>query len=169
LDHSAIRDSYGGKVGIDATRKPDRTPYTAPAVPAGLLDNLLENRWHSPRDGVIVIGVDKTKEKVRAIFEAVWQIAPDAHLIALDASTNLRNRSEVAWRALGNVDWRRDLVLPGGPVDHFAQDGPRSPFGIDATAKGPADGHPRGWPQENVMSAEIKALVDEKWSSYGVG
>ncbi len=26
LDHSAIRDSYGGKIGIDATRKPDRGP-----------------------------------------------------------------------------------------------------------------------------------------------
>jgi len=170
LDHAAIRDSYGGKVGIDATRKPDRAPFSVPSVPAGSLDDLLGDRWHSPRDGVIVIGVDKTRQNVRALFDAVWQIAPDAHLIALDARANIRSRSEVAWRALGNVDWRRDLVIPSGPVDHFAPaDGPRGPFGIDATAKGSAAGPPRGWPQENVMSAAIKALVDQKWPGYGVG
>ncbi len=114
-------------------------------------ENYNTNRGAAIKDGLVVRGT------------------PDGYLIALDASAHIRNLSEVAWRSLGNVDWRRDLVIPGGVVDHFAPvDGPRCPFGIDATAKGPADGHPRGWPQENVMSAEIKALVDTKWAQYGI-
>ncbi|MBI5959627.1 MAG: menaquinone biosynthesis decarboxylase, partial [Chloroflexi bacterium] len=62
-----------------------------------------------------------------------------------------------------------DMVINGGPIDHFAADGgSRGQIGIDATAKGPADQHPRGWPQELEMSAEIKALVDQKWADFGL-
>jgi 4-hydroxy-3-polyprenylbenzoate decarboxylase len=62
------------------------------------------------------------------------------------------------------------FLIINGPIDHFASyDSPRGQIGIDATAKGPADGHPRGWPEEIVMSDAIKALVDEKWAQYGIG
>ncbi|GIV81253.1 MAG: hypothetical protein KatS3mg051_0607 [Anaerolineae bacterium] len=166
LDHSAICDSYGGKIGIDATRKPDRAPYPAPApLPADALTALLGERWHSPRPGVLLVGADKAQRPVRDLFEAIWALAPDVSIVALDPFANLHNPSEVAWRALGNVDWRRDIVVRGGPVDHFAADGPRGQLGVDATSKGPQDGHPRGWPQEIAMSDEIVRLVDEKWAS----
>lgn len=170
LDHSAIQDSYGGKIGIDATRKPDRAPYPASAAPpAERITALMGDHWHSPYPGVIVVGVDKAQRPVRETFEALWQIAPGAALVALDPFADLRSLPEVAWRALGNVDWRRDLVIRGGPVDHFAGDGPRGQIGIDATAKGPQDGHPRGWPQEIKMSEEIRRRVDERWAEYGIG
>ena len=75
----------------------------------------------------------------------------------------------MAWRALGNVDWRRDMLISTGEVDHFAPaDGGRGYIGIDASSKGEADGHPRGWPEELFMSPEIVALVDQKWKSYGI-
>lgn len=169
LDHSAIRDSYGGKIGIDATRKPDRAPCS-PAMPppAEALTALLGERWHSPRPGVLLVGADKAQRPVRDLFQAIWAVAPAVSIVALDPSANLRNLSEVAWRALGNVDWQRDIVVRGGPVDHFAEDGPRGQLGIDATSKGPQDGHPRGWPQEIAMSEEIARLVDKKWTSYGI-
>ncbi|NLX10356.1 MAG: menaquinone biosynthesis decarboxylase [Chloroflexi bacterium] len=172
LDHAAIRDSYGGKIGVDATRKPDRTPY-APAAPcpADAIRAIVGDNWHAPCDSaVIVFGIDKAQRPVREVFEALWQVCPHANLIALDSFVDTRNLSDVAWRTLGNVDWRRDILIQGGPVDHFLDDAaPRSPIALDATAKGPADGHPRGWPQEIEMSAEIKALVDSKWESYQIG
>jgi 4-hydroxy-3-polyprenylbenzoate decarboxylase len=33
----------------------------------------------------------------------------------------------------------------------------------------PEEGHNREWPEDIVMSAEIKALVTSKWSEYGIG
>ena len=39
-------------------------------------------------------------------------------------------------------------------------------LGIDATAKGPAEGT-RPWPEEIRMSDEIRRRVDERWAEYG--
>jgi 4-hydroxy-3-polyprenylbenzoate decarboxylase len=41
-------------------------------------------------------------------------------------------------------------------------------IGIDATAKGPAEGT-REWPPEIEMSAEVRQLVDARWAEYGIG
>ncbi|MEW5987790.1 MAG: menaquinone biosynthesis decarboxylase [Chloroflexota bacterium] len=94
-------------------------------------------------------------------------------IVVVDHDVNVHNLSDVAWRVLGNVDWRRDVVVVDGPVDQLDHSAARDSFGgkigIDATAKGPQDGHPRGWPEEIIMSPEIKALVDQKWPRYGIG
>jgi hypothetical protein len=41
-------------------------------------------------------------------------------------------------------------------------------MGIDATHKGLDEGT-REWPEEIVMSDEIRALVDRRWAEYGIG
>ncbi|NDJ75463.1 MAG: menaquinone biosynthesis decarboxylase [Chloroflexi bacterium] len=170
LDHSAIHDSYGGKIGIDATRKSDREPFAPAPLPADQITTIAsEGRWSAPLPGVILLATDKSRP-VRELFEALWALAPDHVLIAVDDFVALENLSDVVWRVLGNVDWHRDIVVNRGPIDHFATGAaPRGQIGIDATTKGPDDGHPRGWPQEIEMSAEIKALVDGKWADYGIG
>ncbi|MCB8953311.1 MAG: menaquinone biosynthesis decarboxylase [Ardenticatenales bacterium] len=93
-------------------------------------------------------------------------------IVIVDHDVDVHNLSAVAWRVLGNVDWRRDTVIVDGPVDQLDHSAVRDSFGgkmgIDATTKGPQDGHERGWPAEIDMSAEIKALVDRKWDSYGI-
>jgi 4-hydroxy-3-polyprenylbenzoate decarboxylase len=93
-------------------------------------------------------------------------------IVVVDADVNVHDLSEVAWRVLGNVDWRRDVATVDGPVDQLDHSAIRDSFGgkigIDATSKGADDNHPRGWPAEITMSADIKALVDQKWSSYGL-
>jgi 4-hydroxy-3-polyprenylbenzoate decarboxylase len=54
-------------------------------------------------------------------------------------------------------------------LDHSAmRDSLGGKIGIDATAKGPQDGHPRGWPTEIEMDPAIKALVDRRWKEYGL-
>jgi 4-hydroxy-3-polyprenylbenzoate decarboxylase len=170
LDHSAIQDSYGGKIGIDATRKPDRDPFPAPAeASADQLNALVgADRWHSPRAGALLVAADKTNHTVHDLFNAIWDTTPDHNLVALDDFVDLRDLSDVVWRTLGNVDWHRDIVIHNGPVDHFAADGPRGQIGIDATAKTAGDGHPRGWPQEIAMSEDIRRRVDERWAAYGI-
>ena len=93
-------------------------------------------------------------------------------IVVVDHDVNVHDLSEVAWRVLGNVDWRRDVVIVEGPVDHLDHSAVRHSYGgkigVDATAKGPEDGHERGWPDEIVMSPEIKALVDRRWDEYGI-
>jgi len=64
------------------------------------------------------------------------------------------------------------VTIVEGPVDQLDHSAARQSLGgkigIDATAKGPEDGHPRGWPDEIEMSAEIMALVDGRWKEYGL-
>jgi 4-hydroxy-3-polyprenylbenzoate decarboxylase len=42
-------------------------------------------------------------------------------------------------------------------------------IGIDATAKGPEDGHTRGWPEEIRMDEDIVQRVTERWAEYFAG
>ncbi len=92
-------------------------------------------------------------------------------IVIVDEQVDVQDLSAVAWQVLGNVDWRRDVTIVDGPIDQLDHSSFRDSFGgkigIDATAKGPADGHERGWPEELNMSEEIMALVDQKWASYG--
>ncbi|WP_322801364.1 menaquinone biosynthesis decarboxylase [Thermoflexus sp.] len=93
-------------------------------------------------------------------------------IVVVDSWVDVHNLSEVAWQALGNVDWKRDVVIVEGPVDHLDHAAPLRAYGgkigIDATAKGPEEGHPRGWPERIEMSPEIRALVNRRWEEYGL-
>jgi len=94
-------------------------------------------------------------------------------IVVVDENVNVHDLREVAWRVLGNVDWKRDVTIIEGPVDQLDHSAMRPSFGgkigIDATAKkGSEDGHPRGWPDEIEMSPEIKELVTRRWQEYGL-
>jgi 4-hydroxy-3-polyprenylbenzoate decarboxylase len=58
-----------------------------------------------------------------------------------------------------------------GPLDHLDHAPTRQFYGgkmgIDATHKGPEEGT-REWPQEIQMTLEVEALVDRRWSDYGI-
>ncbi|HEY3226516.1 MAG TPA: menaquinone biosynthesis decarboxylase, partial [Planctomycetota bacterium] len=69
-------------------------------------------------------------------------------------------------------DPERDFEFVLGPIDildHSSRlPGLGSHVGIDATRKTPGEGFTRPWPDEIVMSPEIKALVDKKWKDLGL-
>ena len=93
-------------------------------------------------------------------------------IIVVDHYVDVQDLSEVAWRVAANIDPASDVVFVDGPVDDLDHASPTpkygSKLGIDATAKGSADGRTREWPPDIVMSEEIKRLVDGKWSEYGL-
>jgi 4-hydroxy-3-polyprenylbenzoate decarboxylase len=93
-------------------------------------------------------------------------------VVVVDADVNVHDLGEVAWRVLGNVDWKRDVTIVEGAVDQLDHSAQRDSFGgkigIDATAKGPQDNHPRGWPDEVMMDESIKELVTRRWKEYGL-
>ncbi len=113
--------------------------------------------------------------QARKVMFALWgmgQMMLTKTIVVLGAEANVHDLGEVLWRVSANVDPRRDLVVVDGPLDALDHSSPfpryGAKLGIDATAKGPDEGHPRPWPEEIVMSPEIKELVDRKWASYGL-
>ncbi len=110
----------------------------------------------------------------RKVMHAIWglgMLSLSKSVVIVDAHVNVHDYEEVFFYVGANVDPARDLVITEGPLDHLDHAPTRQFFGgklgIDATAKGPLEGT-REWPDEVEMSAEIKELVDRRWSEYGI-
>jgi 4-hydroxy-3-polyprenylbenzoate decarboxylase len=125
---------------------------------------------------LVIVSIEKRYPgHARKVMNGIWGIGLmmlSKAVIIVDAGVNVHDLREVAWAALGNVDWKRDAVILEGPVDQLDHAAPLDSFGgkigIDATAKLPEEGHPRGWPDEIAMSEAIKRLVSERWAEYGL-
>ncbi|MBV8087334.1 MAG: menaquinone biosynthesis decarboxylase [Chloroflexi bacterium] len=107
---------------------------------------------------------------------ALWglgQMMFARNIVVLDEDANVHDLSEVAWRVAGNVDAGRDLVLSQGPVDVLDHAAPLpalgTRLGIDATRKSAGDGYMREWPNDIVMSPEVRERVTRRWLDYGLG
>ncbi len=111
----------------------------------------------------------------RKVIHAVWglgMLSLTKSVVVVDAHVNVHDYEEVFFYVGANVDPKRDLVVSEGPLDHLDH-APTLQFvggklGIDATAKGPAEGT-RPWPEEIRMTAAIRELVDRRWQEYGIG
>jgi len=94
------------------------------------------------------------------------------NILVVSEHVDVQNLSEVAGRVTNKVDPKRDLVLVEGPADDLDHAALRHRFGgklgIDATEKTADDGIGQPWPQEIVMSEEIRALVTRRWREYGL-
>ena len=93
-------------------------------------------------------------------------------IVVVDHDVDVHDLSEVAWRVTANIDPRQDILTVDGPVDDLDHASPTARYGskvgIDATAKGPMDGRAREWPEDIIMSDEIRRLVDDRWNEYGL-
>ncbi len=133
-----------------------------------------------PAEGVfhnlVIVAIKKEyRGHPRKVMYALWGLgllALAKTIVVVDANVNVQDPSEVAWRVTANINPATDLVLVDGPLDDLDVSTPTyrhgSKMGIDATAKGPMDGFPREWPDDVVMSAEVKDLVDRRWAEYGL-
>ena len=131
-----------------------------------------------PAEGVfhnlVIVSVKKEYPgQARKVIYGLWGLGLMTlakTIIAVDHFVNVHDLSEVTWRVTNNLDPQRDIFFASGPIDDLdhASTTPKfgSKVGIDATTKGPMEGYHRQWPPDIVMSAEIKALVDGKWSEY---
>jgi 4-hydroxy-3-polyprenylbenzoate decarboxylase len=110
----------------------------------------------------------------RKVMNLLWglgQLMYTKLIIIVDENINPQNTSEVAWWVFNNIDGRRDIVLNDGPLDALDHSSPVPRYGcrigIDATRKGPDEGHTRPWPNPLVMEESVIALVTKRWSEYG--
>ena len=110
----------------------------------------------------------------RKVMHAIWglgMLSLTKGVVIVDAHVDVHDYEQVMFYVGANVDPKRDIVITEGPLDHLDH-APTLQFiggkiGIDATAKGPAEGT-REWPDEIEMSAEVRDLVDRRWAEYGL-
>jgi 4-hydroxy-3-polyprenylbenzoate decarboxylase len=133
-----------------------------------------------PAEGIfhnlVIVSIRKRYPgQARKVMYALWGLGLmmlAKTIVVVSEHVDVHNRSEVAWRATGNIDPRRDVVIIEGPMDDLDHAALRHRFGgkmgIDATEKTAMDGIEQPWPEEIVMSEEVRALVARRWTEYGL-
>ncbi len=136
--------------------------------------------YHMPAEGVfhnlVIVRIKKRYPgHARKVIFGIWGLGLlmlAKAIVVVDEWVDAQNLAQVAWQALGNVDWSHDLIIEDGVVDQLDHASYRPAFGgkigIDATAKLPEEGYARGWPQVARMSADVRASVERKWKEYGL-
>ena len=133
-----------------------------------------------PAEGVfhnlVIVSIRKRYPgQARKVMYALWGLGLmmlAKNILVVSERVDVHDLSEVAWRATGNVDARRDIVIVDGPTDDLDHAALRHRFGgkmgIDATEKTADDAIGQPWPEEIVMSDEVRALVTRRWTEYGL-
>lgn len=110
----------------------------------------------------------------RKVMQAIWGLGQAMFskcIVVVDEDVDVQNVSEVAWKALNNIDPERDIEFVMGPVDSLdhASRLPNfgSKMGVDATTKWQSEGFTRRWPKVLEMSPEVKRRVDDLWKRAG--
>ncbi|MBM3221793.1 MAG: menaquinone biosynthesis decarboxylase [Candidatus Rokubacteria bacterium] len=133
-----------------------------------------------PAEGVfhnlVIVSIKKRYPgQARKVMTALWGMGLmmlAKIILVVSEHVNVHDLSEVAWRATGNIDPKRDLMIIEGPMDDLDHAALRHRYGgklgIDATEKGPLDDVAQAWPDEIVMTDEIRELVTRRWKDYGL-
>jgi 4-hydroxy-3-polyprenylbenzoate decarboxylase len=133
-----------------------------------------------PAEGVfhnlVIVSIRKRYPgHARKVMSALWGMGLmmlAKTIVVVSEHVNVHDLSEVAWRATGNIDPRRDVMILEGPMDDLDHASVRHRFGgkmgIDATEKGPMDDVAQPWPDEIAMTDEIRVLVSRRWKDYGL-
>ncbi len=123
----------------------------------------------------VIVSIKKTfPGHAHKVMHAIWglgMLSLSKAVVIVDEHVNVHDYEQVFFYVGANVDPKRDVVIAEGPLDHLDH-APTLQFvggkiGIDATAKGPAEGT-REWPEEIAMTDEVRDLVDRRWSEYGI-
>lgn len=133
-----------------------------------------------PAEGIfhnlILVSIRKSYPgHARKVMHAIWGLGQAMFskvIVVVDEDVDVQNQSEVAWKALNNIDPERDIQFVMGPVDSLDHASRLvnygSKMGIDATRKWPGEGFTRPWPDVITMSPAVKQRVDELWKKAGL-
>ncbi len=133
-----------------------------------------------PAEGIfhnmILVAIRKSYPgHARKVMHSIWGLGQAMFskcIVVVDEDVDVQNVSEVAWKALNNIDPERDIQFVLGPVDSLdhASRLPNygSKMGVDATKKWPGEGFTRPWPGVIKMPEEVRRKVDELWKKAGL-
>ena len=126
----------------------------------------------------VIVSIEKRFPKhAQKVMNAVWGaglLSLSKLIVVVDADCDVHDYAEVAWRALGNVDYAHDALHTVGPVDHLDHASYEQFYGgklgLDATRKLASEGYRRegGWPGECLLDEGTLATVERRWREYGI-
>jgi 4-hydroxy-3-polyprenylbenzoate decarboxylase len=125
---------------------------------------------------VLFVSIKKRYAKqAQKVMNAIWGLdflSTVKTIAVVDEHADVQDEDTVRWLMAANVDAERDVLFSTGPGDPFDHSSPTkgvaSRMGIDATAKLPAENHPREWPNEVTVDDETHKRVQQQWDSYGL-
>ncbi|MBK9423298.1 MAG: menaquinone biosynthesis decarboxylase [Bacteroidetes bacterium] len=183
LDHSCSRMAFGGKMGLDATKKlPEEIQSVENYLPVSIsgIDKTqilstfpeikaINDSLLSSGISMVFIAVEKNKRNhVRDLSSQIFQNPNFKQIkvvIFLEHTLEVDDIADAVWRFANNVDPRRDHFVykdeTGNGVNHIAFDGTRK------TRE--HDGFERDWP--NILASDEKTIsrIDEIWDKLGLG
>jgi 4-hydroxy-3-polyprenylbenzoate decarboxylase len=133
-----------------------------------------------PAEGIfhnlILVSIRKSYPgHARKVMHAIWGLGQAMFskcIVVVDEEVDVQNVSEVAWKALNNIDPERDIQFVMGPVDSLDHSSRLinygSKMGVDATKKWPQEGFNRPWPDVITMSPDVRKRVDDLWKKAGL-
>src|SRR6478752_1080324 len=133
-----------------------------------------------PAEGIfhnlILVAIRKSYPgHARKVMHAIWGLGQAMFskvIVVVDEEVDVQNFSEVAWKALNNIDPERDIQFVMGPVDSLDHSSrlPNygSKMGVDATRKWPEEGFTRPWPDVIRMQEDVRERVAAMWKKAGL-
>ena len=185
LDHSCSKASFGGKMGIDATKKLEEELRTQPILVPKMnsfsekekqdlfgefselrgINSLLLNLDIS----LVIVSIEKNRRNhFREVASSLF-LHPLFKFIKvvlfLEHTVDVSELGDSVWRFSNNVDPKRDhLVVPASSVHEFGH------IALDGTRKTQIfDDFSRDWPNILVSLPETIEKVDHLWPQLGLG
>ncbi|EDP6341554.1 menaquinone biosynthesis decarboxylase [Campylobacter jejuni] len=150
LDHASPNSCFGGKAGLDACEETqveeleileDEKLLELFKTKVELLN--LKQFYKESKSPIVCILLDK-KEKIEQSFNKLLEFKKHFRiLVFLDAENKLENPYMLVWRVTNNIDAKRDIFIK------------EERLGVDASAKGEAEGYLRAWPKQTDCTKSV--------------
>ncbi|EDP4964173.1 TPA: menaquinone biosynthesis decarboxylase [Campylobacter jejuni] len=150
LDHASPNSCFGGKAGLDACEETqveeleileDEKLLELFKTKVELLN--LKQFYKESKSPIVCILLDK-KEKIEQSFNKLLEFKKHFRiLVFLDAENKLENPYMLVWRVVNNIDAKRDIFIK------------EKRLGVDASAKGEAEGYLRVWPKQTDCTKSV--------------
>ncbi|EOE6928263.1 menaquinone biosynthesis decarboxylase [Campylobacter coli] len=150
LDHASPNSCFGGKAGLDACEEiqveeleilEDEKLLELFKTKVELLN--LKQFYKESKNPIVCILLDK-KEKIEQSFDKLLEFKKHFRiLVFLDAENKLENSYMLVWRVVNNIDAKRDIFIK------------EERLGVDASAKGEAEGYLRVWPKQTDCTKSV--------------
>ncbi|HEF7995855.1 TPA: menaquinone biosynthesis decarboxylase [Campylobacter jejuni] len=150
LDHASPNACFGGKAGLDACKETqveeleileDKKLLELFKTKVELLN--LKQFYKESKSPIVCILLDK-KEKIEQSFNKLLEFKKHFRiLVFLDTENKLENPYMLVWRVVNNIDAKRDIFIK------------EERLGVDASAKGEAEGYLRVWPKQTDCTKSV--------------
>jgi 4-hydroxy-3-polyprenylbenzoate decarboxylase len=182
LDHSCSKMAFGGKMGIDGTKKLDeelRGKSTNTILPSSVIVEAVKENFKEISQvnatllnigiSLVFIAIEKNRKghvkELNAQLFALDAFKEVKMVIFLEHTIDISDVADAVWRFSNNVDPKRDNFVieanDNNSISHVGFDGTRKTLEFD--------GFERDWPNILASDEATIARIDEIWNKLGLG